>query len=117
MFNRFIVLRKGDVTRLLGEVFDDERFPDGHWILTNQVSAEGKYIYVTKTPTIYNVKTELSLNEFLETVLMKEKFSTEGLGYCMNMVNILQENLDENEVLQEFAEKLFKLQKYNPRDW
>ena len=117
MLNRFLVLRKGDATRLFGEVFEDDRFVDGHWILTNHVSAEGKYIYVTKTPTIYNVKTELSLTEFLETVLMKEKFPTEGLNYCINIIDILQANMDENKELQKFMDKLLELQKYDPKDW
>lgn len=117
MFARYIVLQRDDTVRLLGEVFEDERFPDGHWILTSAVTAQGKYIYVTETPTVYNVRKELSLTEFLEEVLMKEKFPTEGLDYCIQLAHILENSMDENAELQKFLKRLSELKKYNPNDW
>lgn len=117
MLKRCLVLRRNNVTCLFGDIYGDERFPDGHWILTSTItSACGPNVYISESGTVYTVEREITMREFFQ-ILMDEKFETEGLKYCLRVAQILQSCSDPNHDLDAFIKRLREMAEYDEEDW
>lgn len=117
MLARYLVLRKDGEMRLFGDCFNDARFPDGHWLLTNVIVAHEGNEYITDTPTRYEVGREITMQEMCD-IWRREKLYTEGVKYCIQVANIIQLHLDkEDKVLKKFLGELYALAKYDEEDW
>ena len=117
MLKRCLILKKDGITRLFGDVFNDPRFPDGHWILTSAITKHEDNVYITETPTRYEVERLITMKEMCD-ILRKEKLHTEGVKYCIRVANIIASNMSkEDKVLEDFLNEMYKLSKYNEEDW
>lgn len=117
MIKRCLVLRRDGLTRLFGDVYNDPRFPDGHWILTSAVTEHTDNVYVTETPTRYEVERKISIKEMCE-IWKNEKLPTEGVKYCVQVANIVRFNMDKDDpVLMNFLKEMHHLAKYDEENW